>query len=461
MDLVTKTHVRNDWARARRNALWGAVVDVLTQRPGELLPLDEIKTRLSLKASHYLGLQQVPLDKIIGSEGRYSDFDRRFLPRRDTTAERWMSISQAQLQDKPLPPVELYKVGDIYFVKDGNHRVSVARQRGQIDIDAYVTEYEVDVPLDPSTSMRNLILKEEYSDFLDWTQLARLRPEQRLELSALGGYLELINHINTHRYYRALERNGPVSAEEAVTSWYDNVYRPVVEAIRNHHILSHFPGRTEADLYLWIMQHRHSLRESTGSDPGAEAATLDYAARFGRRSLLGTVGEAAHAIATAAGNLLAGTPPRPIPEAEALAPELLEFMEWSRMGVLCPDVDVTLSSPVDYQRLRRHIEDHRYHLGLNWNRDVSLDEAVTDWCAYFYGPTAAAIREQGVLADWPGHTEADLYLEAMEQLERMREQGQGTGPTDALASLHEQAGKRETPMGALVRGALRLLRFRR
>ncbi len=444
------TQAREDWDRARRKALWEAVVDVVKHRSGELVPLDEIKTRLNVRGSHYLGLQQVPLDQIVGSEGRYADFDRRFLPRRDKTAERWMSINRAQYREVSLPPVELYKIGQIYFVKDGNHRVSVARQRGQKDIDAYVTEYEVDVPLDLSFSMRDLLLTEEYSDFLDWTQLARLRPEQRIELSALGGYLDLINHINTHRYYKALERSGPVSAEEAVTSWYDNVYFPVVQAIRKHNILHFFPGRTEGDLYLWIMQHRNSMRESAGVDPGPEAATLDYAQRYRPRSVLGTVGEAAQALASAA---------RVVAHSEA-SPSLeqLDFINWSHVDTLCPGVEIRLTNLADYQRLRSHIEEHQYNLGTRWNRAVGLEEAVRDWCTNYYRPTIEAIRDRHLHADWPGHTETDLYLEVMDQVRALKDRGEPAGPAEAVASLQTRlrtAGK--TRLTALLARARRLL----
>jgi hypothetical protein len=425
------SQVRGDWDRARRQALWEAVVDALKNRSGELLPLEELRTRLNVRGSHYLGLQHVPLEKIVGSEGRYADFDRRFLPRKDQTASRWMSIDQAQYKEVPLPPVELYKIGDIYFVRDGNHRVSVARQRGQYDIDAYVTEYEVDVPLDSSFSMRDLLLKEEYSDFLDWTQLARLRPEQRIELSALGGYLDLINHINTHRYYMAQERNGPVTAEEAITSWYDNVYRPVIEAIRKHNILRSFPGRTEADLYLWIMQHRWSMLESAGGvDPGPELAVLDYAQRYRPRSLLGTVAEAAQTLAAATRSLTRSEEARPTEERD--------FVEWSHVDRLCPDVELELTNPADYGRLRAHIEEHQYYLGTQWNRPVGTEEAVRHWCDNLYQPMIAAIRERQLLDDWPGHTETELYLEAMDQRRELEGRGEPAGPTEAAATLQSR-----------------------
>ncbi len=448
----TAAQVREDWDRARRRALWSAVVDVLTRRPGALVPLEEVKTRLNVRGSHYRGLQSVPLSKIVGSEGRYADFDRRFLPRRTTTAERWMSIDNAQYRDVNLPPVELYKIGDIYFVKDGNHRVSVARQRGQTDIDAFVTEYLVDVPLDASLSLPDLLIKEEYSDFLDWTQLARLRPDQRIELTALGGYLNLINHINTHRYYLALERNAPVPAEEAVTSWYDNVYLPVVEAIRKHNILESFPGRTEADLYLWIMQHRHTMLEREGVDPGPEIATLDYVAHHGRRSILSTVSDAAQTLAHAARTIAR--------REEAPSLEMLDFVNWSKIDVACPGVDIRVSDPTAYARLRKHIEDHRHMLGEHWQREVSLEEAVGDWCREVFSPMVAALQEHEVLEDWPEHTPADLYLEAMDHWHEMKQQGTDGGPREAASRVRSRV-KHARSWLSPVTGAFRRLVGRR
>lgn len=452
-DQWAKVQAREGFSRARRKALWEAVVDVLTQRPGELLPLEEIRTRLNVRGSVYRGHQSVPLNKIVGSEGRYADFDRRFLPRRERSADRWMNINRLQDRDIDLPPVDLYKIGDVYFVKDGNHRISVARERGQLEIDAYVTEYEVDVPLDASFSMRDLLLMEEYSDFLDWTGLARLRPQQRIVLSALGGYLVVLNHINTHRYYLALERSGPVSADQAVLSWYDHVYQPVVEAIRKHNILRYFPGRTAADLYLWIMTHRHYLREQQGADPGAEAATLDYAARFGQRSVLETVSDALHSLSQAARAVAGWSQPAALARAE--------FVAWSRIDEACPGADIQLSNPGDYHRLRAYIENHRHQLEIRVGRAVSLDEGLRDWCAHVYEPAVSAIRERGLLADWPGHTEADLYLEAMEHARQSRDDDVPADPAEAVASLQPEPNPSDPPATGLIEGARRLLRLRR
>ncbi len=279
--------VREDFFRARRQAFVSWLISVINRRSNDLLPLEEVRARINIRGQHYLGHQTVRLDQIVGSEGRYSDFDRNFLPRHDNTRFRWMSIDKAHLLSVGLPAVELYKIGDIYFVKDGNHRVSVARQQGQEEIDAYVTELEVDVPLSPNTSMRDMVLKEEYSDFLAWTDLGRLRPEQRIEFSEPGGYLDLIRHINAHRYYMGLEQQREISRDDAVVDWYDNVYMPVVQVIREQHVLRSFPRRTEADLYRWIMEHRWYLRERNGgADPGPLVAAADYVALFGRKSLI-------------------------------------------------------------------------------------------------------------------------------------------------------------------------------
>lgn len=430
-DLLARQRAHQDWQRVRRKAFLQAIRDILTQRSDELVPLQEVRSRLPIKGGRYRGLQYVPLSKIVGSEGRYADFDRHFLPRQGRSQQRWESIDMARYGGGALPPVDLYKIGDVYFVKDGNHRVSVARAHGLEEIDAYVTEYDVDVPLDERLSVRDLLLKEEYSDFLEWTQLHRLRPQQRIEFSALGGYLELIGHINTHRYYLSQERGEEVSAEEAVASWYDNVYMPLVEVIREHKILSQFPGRTEADLYLWIMQHRHALEQTFGFDPGAEAATLDYAAQFGRRSILETVGETAQLLTSDA-----QTTRRPAAEPPL---ELLDFVKWSGIDRICPDANVRLLSN-DYSRLREHILAHRYFLSQARGHEVSLEEAVQHWCTEWYMPVVHMIRQSEALAHFPGRTETDLYLWVMDHLHYRKQEGRPVDIATAIAEYVERYG---------------------
>ena len=170
-------------------------------------------------------------------------------------------------------------------MRDGNHRVSVARERGQEFIDAEVIELRTRVPLDDMVAPEQLLRKEEYADFLEHTELDRLRSDQHIEFSMLGRYKYLEDHIAVHRYFLGLERNAEIPWAEAVASWYDHVYLPVVNIIRQRRVLRHFPGLTEADLYLWIMDHRYYLSQEYGSDVGAETAASDFTVRFGRRGL--------------------------------------------------------------------------------------------------------------------------------------------------------------------------------
>lgn len=283
---------RMHFSDARRKAFLTELINILRRRPSGIISFEDVRTRINVRGQRWIGHQTIPLANIIGSEGRYGDFDRQFLPRSDSLRDRWTSIDRAMLDSVTLPPIELYKIGEIYFVRDGNHRVSVARQIGQVDIDAYVTELVVDVPLTPTLATHDLMLKEEYSDFLEWTDLHALRPDERIEFSELGGYLDLVRHINAHRYYLGQELGRDIPRDEAVAHWYDEVYMPIVRVIREQNALRLFPNRTEADLYRWIIDHRWYTRERTGSDPGPAGATSSYVQQFSPRNLRSTVGGA-------------------------------------------------------------------------------------------------------------------------------------------------------------------------
>ena len=125
-------------ARARRGQIWSK----LSGRSRRLLSLAEVDAT-RVRDRHDAGLRTVPIERIRGTEGRSNDFDRAFLPLRESSRERWMSIARARDQDKALPPVELIQVGDLYFCRDGHHRISVARAVGQRYIEAEVTVWQV------------------------------------------------------------------------------------------------------------------------------------------------------------------------------------------------------------------------------------------------------------------------------------------------------------------------------
>ena len=273
----------SDFARARLKAFWRQVQAMLARRPNELVSFEEVKHSLKPFGEFYRGVQTVPIDQIIGSATlRYHDFDRAFLPKQVQTKSRWRRVDEAYYEDKYLPPVQLYQVGDVYFVRDGHHRISVARERGQAFIDAEIIEVKTRVPVSPDLLATDLEIVGEYAEFIDKTRLDKLRPEQNIRFSEPGGYARLIEHIAVHRYFLGEEQQRKIPWEEAVTSWYDNLYNPVVQIIRQHNMLKDFPHRTEADLYLWIMDHHYYLNEN-GDEVDLEDAAMHFAKHYSQR----------------------------------------------------------------------------------------------------------------------------------------------------------------------------------
>ena len=268
------SRVRSDYQRVRRKAFFNRIWAVLSGQPTNLLSYDDVKEKLHLGGPIYRGVKTVRVGQIAGSLNRYHDFDRAFLPTQDQTANRWQRVNLAFYEDISLPPVMLYKVGDVYFVIDGHHRVSVAREQGQEFIDAEVRECDTRVNITPDLKPEDLVILGEKVDFLDRTGLDRLRPDAKIKLTSPGGFDRLLEHIAVHRYFMGIDLQRDISDEEAVTHWYDNVYLPIAKIIRKSRILKEFPGRTEGDLYLWVLDHQHYLAETEGQplQPPEEAA---------------------------------------------------------------------------------------------------------------------------------------------------------------------------------------------
>jgi hypothetical protein len=284
MDFGKNDLTERDFQRAHTRAFVRKVLALLLGRSRRLLSFSEVKEKISWDTETYIGMRTVPVTSIIGSVGRYHDFDREFLPVQSASKRRWTSIDDAYYSDVVLPPVHLYKVGEVYFVKDGNHRVSVARERGVEYIDAEVIECRAKVALDPDMTAEDLEAIGEYAGFLNWSKLDQLRPDQNVRFTIPGGYTQLREHISVHRYYLGIERRRPITRDEAVASWYDRVYMPVVDLILADKILDKFPKRTEADLYLWIMDHLYFLRQRAANVKAGEAAS-DFVGQYAKRSL--------------------------------------------------------------------------------------------------------------------------------------------------------------------------------
>ncbi len=253
-----------DFRSAHQRAAIEEVLSRVTGRSNELLSYEEVARKLKLQARSERGRHNIPLNAIVGSVGRYTDFTRTFMPRHNSDEDRWAKVKAAINSDTSMPPIEVYKVSDVYFVLDGNHRVSVARQEGWQTIEAHVIELQSNIALTPDMKPDDLIVKAEYAEFLEETDILSIRPGIDLSTTIPGQYEFLREHIQVHRYYMGLDFQRDIPYEEALGHWYDEVYLPMVEIFRERGMLRWFPDRTETDLYLWVSEHRASIEKELG-----------------------------------------------------------------------------------------------------------------------------------------------------------------------------------------------------
>lgn len=270
-----------DFRRARHQAVLESIFAHLTGKSVDLLSYEEVREKLRAGGEPVKrGLQEIPLEAIVGSVGRYTDFTRTFLPRRDSDQRRWAEVRAVMSDLDEFPPIVVYQIGQVYFVLDGNHRVSVARQLGATRIKAYVTEVKTPVPLPPGVEPDELICSAKYAQFLERTGLDELRPEADLTVTAPGQYKLLLEQIEIHRHWLNEPEEREIPYDEAVGRWYDEVYTPVIQIIRERGILRDFPGRTETDLYVWVSRHQEELKEELGWEVGPESVASNLVARF-------------------------------------------------------------------------------------------------------------------------------------------------------------------------------------
>jgi nucleotide-binding universal stress UspA family protein len=330
-----------DFQRARQQAALEAILARLTGRSVDLLSYDEVRKKLGAREASVQELKDIPIDAIVGSVGRYQDFTRGFLPKHDSDEGRWAQVYVAVDGQRGLPPIEAYQLGDAYFVRDGHHRVSVARQLGATHVQAYVTPVISKVPLEPGADLADIILKANYAEFLGRTHLDLTRPQADLTLTAPGGYDVLEEHIRVHRYFMGLEQGREISLEAAASHWYDTVYMPVIRMIRQQGILRDFPDRTEADLYLWVLEHRAALEAELGWEVELGSAAADLATRQTRAGSTGLGGRLLSAVTQ--DEFEAGPPPgdwrrrklEPRPDdrvfVDILAPVSPDDREWNAL----------------------------------------------------------------------------------------------------------------------------------
>ena len=249
--------------RARRRAKIQSIVAAITGRKNKLIPYDIVRRRVKAYNLCQQYVDEIPIDAIIGSVGRYNDFNEEFLPLSDNAENRWVRLKMVQ-ENEGLPPIDVYKLSDVYFVLDGHHRVSIAKEMGAETIEANVSVLNSKIEIDRKDDLKEVIIKAERAEFLEQTKLDSMYPDLDFSVSIPGKYPVLYEHIRVHQYYLGLELKRDIGFSEAVRSWVENVYSPVIHDIRSVKVLIDFPGRTEADLYLWLKENASSLSPSIG-----------------------------------------------------------------------------------------------------------------------------------------------------------------------------------------------------
>jgi HSP20 family molecular chaperone IbpA len=221
-----------------------------------ILPFDDVVAALGLRGERSLGLQTIPLDRVVGTVDSQRDFDRRFRPTSSRVRERWERLALAQRRGEAIPPIDVYQVGELYFVRDGHHRVSIAIATGQKTIDAYVTEVLTTIPAKGIRHRGDLIVKSYEREFQTRVPLPA-QAEQSITVTdpwsyaLLGQTVEAWGFRCMQHEHRFLDRN------EVARRWYAEEYTPVVRMLHEADLVG--SGRTEAEAYLRVASERYRL----------------------------------------------------------------------------------------------------------------------------------------------------------------------------------------------------------
>ncbi len=254
---VPRVDAEHDFIRARRRAGLARLIARLRGEPddvGVILPFEVIEA-LGFVSEHPIGLHVVPLDAVVGTIDRRLDFDRRFRPTSTRVRSRWEQLAAASRRGEPIPPVDLLRVGQIYFVRDGHHRVSVARALGRADIDAYVTDVETRIDGGDAIRLTDLPLKSHERVFFERVPLPE---DQRSEirLSDPWDYAVLAEAVEAWGF-RAMQEDWELQdRRQTAQLWLEREYRPVVGMLREAELIG---ARTETEAYMHVAAERYRL----------------------------------------------------------------------------------------------------------------------------------------------------------------------------------------------------------
>jgi hypothetical protein len=264
-----------DFSRARRRRALARLSARLRRADdvNHILPFEEVASALGRVGERRLGLELIMLDSIIGTVDRSREFDRDFRPTSPRVRERWQRINLAQRRGEAMPPIDVYRIGELHFVKDGHHRVSVARALGHRDINAYVTEVLTQVGADRAIRLRDLPLKSHQRLFFERVPLPE-EARQRIHLSDEWRYAALAEAVEAWGFRASQARKEELSRREVAESWFREEYEPVVEMLREAQLVP--KGVSDTEAYMKVAHLRYLiLRTHDWTDEVIDAVRRD------------------------------------------------------------------------------------------------------------------------------------------------------------------------------------------
>jgi hypothetical protein len=273
---------QHDFLRVRRHATMAKVAARLRGEPDDvrqILPFEEVIEALGFVSERQIGVRVVPLDAIVGTVDRAREFDRSFRPTSGRVRSRWESIAAAMRRGESMPPVDLLRIGEIYFVRDGHHRVSVARALGRADIDAFVTEVVTRVGAEKAITYGDLPFKSLERVFFERVPLPD-HARSEIQLSDSWDYARLAENVEAWGFRTSQDRGEPINRRETAFLWLENEYRPVVEMLREADLIG---SQTETEAYMRVGAQRYRLLRTHRWDEEVIRAILENDPHRGRR----------------------------------------------------------------------------------------------------------------------------------------------------------------------------------
>ena len=254
----------------------------------QLIDFSSVEPNLGHVSEIRRGVMAIPIKKIVGSIGRYRDFNQEFLPRSKRHDAKYVSILSAVQEGVELPPVQVYQVQDKFFVIDGHHRISVAKfEQKKEFIDAEIFEVKFDFVLDPKKKYK--VSTEEATSFLIGIEAEVFQRKTHLRNTILAYPLKVTELTSFSKLYEEIinfrknYENGALAGKDVIYAsfiWYENRFMPAVRTILEDDLLQRFPARTYTDLYVWVNLHKYFLSQKAGHDVGFDYTKRDFVKRF-------------------------------------------------------------------------------------------------------------------------------------------------------------------------------------